>query len=524
MSFSTSTEKFMNVFMTTNPDEELTKEFFDGVLQYLDKRRQLTKEAGRLYDWIKEGNPMTGFLCGTDVRHDIADEMVETELPFLCITEPHGESGFLIRACDDKKADDIKDKVLDNRSRYCKIVTSEELKTDVIKAKEADKNVIHINHLSSEQAEILRDLCEENLDETEVGIDEMEDGTYMFTFYGKLGIPKRRGSSMGISELFVLLMLMSKGFQSDINQRIARNKRNFDLALARGFQIANKVAGREEKINLRNTPAWVVGRGPHYICLNGSGFEFGIAIAEGSDVRLEEIYSVDANSPEYDAELVSYMARINDKTFTYNQKQALKHLSGKEAGLTYTRSSDNKIVNSVNHKMANKINEIVMAKLEADPVMIMNGHWDKKFDLYMQEAATLIDGARILLNEVARQVVLTGKSEEEVYEELITKGNVERVPEGYTLDDFKELIEIPQTHGLKLEAYVPAISAMRHIEKTMVKAQVPQIKDINQQLKNVGGDRDKTQGREQEYRRDRFETSPTGRSEKSREGGVTIGR
>lgn len=519
MSFVTSTETFQNIFMTAEPDEDLTKDFFDAVLKYLAKRRSIV-EADLLYKWIKEGNPMHGFIAGPDVVREIADNMIASKVPFLCVTEKYGEVGFLIRAYDGRTADDIKKSVLNKKAKYCKVVTSEQLKKDVVRSRESDKNIIHVNYMTPEQIEILRKLCEENLDDTEVGIDEMQDGTYMFSFYGKFGVSGRGPVLSSVNQLFCLLFLMSDGFRGQINQRIARNRRHFNIALANGFKPKGG--------NLRTTPAWIVGQGPHYLMLNGSGFEYGVAVPGNGTVTLEEQYSVDSASPEYQAELSSYLARIEDSTVTYNQSQAVQHLEtqipghrkGIESGLDFSLSKDDKIIQRTERNIVAKVNELVSAKIETNPIMTMEGKWDQKFKLYLKESAGLIDGARLLMNYVTTKAVQAAKSQNipiddkhrtelqnlknQIYQLAIVEKGIEAkdIPEGYKLEDYQKIIEIPRSCGLELEAYLPAMNAMRHIEATMVQARLPQIKDVNEKIRSMSDKK----GKEKEQERDYFST------------------
>lgn len=455
MAFSTSTELFQSVFMPSEPEDENTSVFFQAVLRYLAERIELydIEEAVLLYEWISAGNPMKGFMCRIDLVQDVADDFMTEGIPFLCIEEPYGNVGFLIRACDADKSNKIKQGVLDKRAKFCEVISSDELVNRTIKSSEADKNILYITNLSAEQIEILQQLCEENIDETEVGIDEMNDGTFMFSFSGKHAMKKTGKRLASLNQIFALMMLQSLGLNSDVNKRIARNELAVNKAIIKGFARPG--------IDLRKSPAWVVGRGRHYMRLNGSGFEYGVAVPkDNGQVTLEEQYSVDGSTPDYEMQLNSYLARIDDKTFTYDMRQAIRHLEGRESSLNFSKSRDDRIIESFERELVEKADIMVMEKIRSDPVMTMDERWDEKFEHYLGEMAELIDGARM-----------------------------DEVPDGYTRDEINELKQVGDDHGISLEAYLPAISGMRHIETTLSRARLPEIKDINKKIADINKDR-----------------------------------
>ena len=465
VAFSTSTEKFQNIFMPGEPNADMTESFYRGVLEYLSARADSILEARLLYEWIRDGKPMLGFLCATECVRSVADELILREVPFLCITEPYGEVGFLIRAYDGDTADAVKEEVLEVKARYCKITTADELKADLMKSRQTDKQVVHVNRLTLEQIEMLRQLCEENIDGAEIGIDEMEDGTYMFTFHGRQGVSKKGRELTSMNQIYLLMMLKTGGLDGEFNCRSAVNRRATELAAARGFA--------KPGVDLRLTPAWVVGRGKHYLKVSDSGFEFGVAVNENGRVTLEEQYSMDGNAPDYEDQLNSFMSRIEDPAVTYNSAQAFSHLEGKDAGLSFTPSRDSRIIARTDRDMVSVINRVVMSKIRTSPVMVSEGKWDQKFDLYMKEAASYMNGARLIMdfrNEHDGQ-------------------DPERVPDGYAREEYDELIKAVASRGYKgLGPYVPAIQCLSRTESFLVRARLPYIKDLDPKKEPSRGD------------------------------------
>ena len=466
MAFKTSTEAFQSVFMHTGEDEFIN-DFFDVLKKYLRSRIKY-KEAKLLYDWIESGKSIYGFLCRQDLVRDMADSLIDENIPFLCVTEPRGDVGFLIRSCDTAGVEPLKKNVLNNKAKYCEMVTSEELKKRIMQERSDDKNILYLSGLSSEQVAIMQEVCDEELDDT-VAIDRMKDGTYTFSFYGKRTFEKK------INQVIVLMLMRSMGFFSKENQRLARNKRLLDVAVAKGFE--------KKGVKLDKTPAWIVGKGNHYMKFDGNGFEYGVAVSEGG-FHLEEQYSVDISTPDYQQQMNSYLARIADKTFTYDTNQAIKHLQTRNANLNYSVTNDQKLVRMFEKEIVAKADEMVSERLMENATMQTPAIWNIKLNLYMSEMAKLLDGARM-----------------------------DSLPEGYRKSQIEELQKICENYGLvatdpetnrkkyALESYLPALSQMRHLELTIVQTTPKRVKDIQAKIDSYG-ERVQSHNRNQDLSRD----------------------
>ena len=462
MAFKTSYEMFQRVFMASEEDKELIEDFFDSALAYLEQRKAIN-EASLLYEWIKEGKAVHGFICRQDIVRDTADMLMGEKIPFLCVMDEYGDVGFLIRSCDKDKIGEVRDSVLSKRAKYCKIVSSEELKNNILKSGGNDKSIIFLTGLSEEQIDIMKQLCNENLDGDEIGIDVMNDGTYTLSLYGKQSM-KKKNDLLSLNQIFALMMLRVNGPNAEKNKKIARNQTDFRRLFSKNFIRSN--------VDLRRTPAWIVGRGKHYLRINGEGFEFGVAVESDNGINLVEQYAMDTSAPDYQNLLNSYLARITDKAVTYDQKQAMAHLSGKETSLDVSRTKDDRILDKFELNLIAKADEIVMKKIETDPIMTMPGRWDEKFYHYMNEMSSLMEAA------AETTIIETGKyRRNELNEIRALCDSIKFSPkEG----------EVDKT--VPLRAYERAYAKMPDIEVSILEAKLPLVADIDKHLKEQGKD------------------------------------
>ena len=216
---------------------------------------------------------------------------------------------------------------------------------------------------------------------------------------------------------------------------------------------------------------------------DGNGFEYGVAVSEGG-FHLEEQYSVDISTPDYQQQMNSYLARIADKTFTYDTNQAIKHLQTRNANLNYSVTNDQKLVRMFEKEIVAKADEMVSERLMENATMQTPAIWNIKLNLYMSEMAKLLDGARM-----------------------------DSLPEGYRKSQIEELQKICENYGLvatdpetnrkkyALESYLPALSQMRHLELTIVQTTPKRVKDIQAKIDSYG-ERVQSHNRNQDLSRD----------------------
>ena len=465
MAFITSSETFQGIFMEPDTDPEVVRVFLDGVAQYLGAHRDIV-EANLLEDCILKGEGVSGFMCQPDVSSDMADAMIEGGVPFVAVTEKMGNYAFLIRSEDEENMKTLRTQVLQDKAHYCQVVSGNEFEKMLARSKEKDKNVLYIGGLSETQAEMLRAKCGEIMDGEPVGIDEMEDGTYSFSFIGKKAMKKAYRDQMSFNMAFVQMLMESKGFRGAENTRIAQNQATFSKFLAGG---ARARTGPEK---------WIVGDGPHYIKLSGNGFEYGAAVTDGDTVSFEELYTADVSLPDFNEQLVSYAACIPAAAVTTDRKLAMDHFLGRTNALSFARGGDDKIINAFEKELAAKADEIVMRKITGDRTMAADGHWDDKFVHYLGEMQELMETAA---NSFKFPEAAEGEgppSQEDIEKAAAEAISMCTPPKGYTRDDISKLISISVSHGISIGAYRGAFHAMKHTQAILYEAHPGRAQDM----------------------------------------------
>lgn len=408
MAFRTSEEIFQSIFGSGKKNKTLADEFFLELVKYLDNVSDQYQEAGKLSSWIRNGNEMLCFHCRADLVEDMSDRFKDDAIPFITVMDPAGHVVYMIRSCDAESADAIRDAILEAKAKYCTITTGEELKKKIAETKDKDKDILYIGGLSPEEADVLREYCEEELDNNDIGIDEMEDGTYTFSFIGKKALRTQPGQEKNLAYVTLRAMLAIHGPNRLNVERMARNRASLENAVGRRF--------RKQGVNLNRTPAWVVGRDNQYIKVDETGFEYGRAVLNKGDVELREEFTADVSMPDYDAQLNSYLTRMRDGTYTYDVNEAYQHfLDPSSSTLVVQTTRDDRILKKMEQDLATAIHEVVTRKNANDHVMQTSERWNEKFDRSLQVAASLMTG--IIYPDKSREgeeIRVTGFSREDV--------------------------------------------------------------------------------------------------------------
>ena len=380
MAFKTSESVFRSIFGEGKAEKTLIDKFFYQLSTYLSQLGNDYQEAQKLADWIKNGNEMMCFECRADVVDEISDYFKDNAIPFIAITEPSGHLGYIIRACDEKKAGEARDAVLEERAKHCTILTMTELKDKISGLKTKDKNILYISDLTAEEADILREYCEQELNDNDIGIDEMEDGKYTFSFIGKKALQTKRRGDKNLPFVVLEAMMAAYGPNSAKVLRKARNHIALENAIGKRF--------KQEGINLNRTPAWVVCRDNQYMRIDETGFEYGRAVFENGDLNFKEEFTADVSMPDYDAQMNSYLMRMRDAAYTYNITDAYQHLCyPEESTLVERTTSADKIIRKFEHTLAQQIMISTERKCMNEPIMQMNERWDEKFNNIMRNAS-----------------------------------------------------------------------------------------------------------------------------------------
>ena len=487
MAFATSTDMFQNAFVEPNTDMDKIDEFLKLVVDYLDTRSDYA-EAETLKEWIQKGNPISGFICRYDLSDDMSYQMLTNGIPFVAITDKLGDLAYLVRECDEEQINTLREQVLEEKAHYFKETNLNDLKKDLLTSKEKDKSVIFLSGLSEEEMEIMKSLLDENLDGDEVGIDEMEDGTFMFSFKAKKAMKKGYRDAVNLCMLSALMMMQSKGFKKDMYLENARNKSKLMKALSNSFRVGSKNKAMD---------TWIVGKGTRYVKAGESGFEYGVAVNDENGFSLEELYSADISVPDYQEQLNSYVLSIPEATYTLDAKQAMLHLSKADDTRTIAENYENKVISSFEKEVVQKAVEIAAYKTASDRTMNTDGHWDEKFEIMMKEIATVIESAQVAIN--SRDEARAAGVEFKVPDDIDP-------PKGYSKTDIQQIMDISEKSGLSLNSYINAIGAMRHIEVYMSKAEPDRMKNIDTLVESA---KDKTGQREQRDRGGRGTKTPS---------------
>lgn len=440
MVFKTSQEAFRSIFGEGKKDRTLIEQFFIELARYLDTAEDVT-EAKKISDWIRDGNRLSCFSCRSDLTEDMSWELLDNGIPFVAVTEKEGRIGYVIRSCDEKKAGEARDAVLESKARYCRILTGKALKEKMAENKEKDKDVLYISGLTAEEADILRERCEETLDGNDIGIDEMEDGTYTFSFIGKKALKRTGRDNMNLARALLEAMMAANGPNRAKNLRQARNRLAMEQAIGRRF--------RKQGVNLDRTPAWAMGRDNQYMRIDSTGFEYGRAVIDAyGEVHLNEEYTADISMPEFDAQLMSFLTRFKDGAYTYDTNEAMRHYAAPDKSSAVVRTDkDDRIIRRAEREIAAAVDEAVMTKAERDPVSQIAGRWDEKLENYIHNTASILDA--VAYPESAQKTKARGSGAE-----LIN---------GFRKHDVENLSDVIGSYDVDLELYADAVGRLQDI-------------------------------------------------------------
>lgn len=450
MPFQTTQEIFRDIFGTGKSDKTVVDRFFQELADYLDQLPGIT-EATQLAGWIRNGNEMDCFYCRSDLTDDMTDYMMERAIPFVSIMDPTGHMGYVIRSCDTDRVGEARDYVLESRARYCHILTGEELKEKMAATKDRDKNILFITDLSPEEADVLRAYCEDRLNDNDIGIDEMEDGTFTFSFIAKKALKKKREYDQSLALVLVEAMLAVHGPNRDHIQRQARNHIALENAIGKRF--------RKPGIDLNSTPAWVLGKDNQYMRIDATGFEYGRAVDDDGDIRLVEEFSGDVSMSDFDAQINSYLARFRDGTYTYDINDAYRHLSDPaHSRLVDRTTSDDRVLARFVRSLVSAVDIAVSRKIANDPIMQMRERWDEKFSHYVHSAESLVGGIMSAPNPMGT-------------------GPEAPVVKGFSPAQVEEVQKILDFYDMDLNYYSEGISRLRYIDTYLDRPHVHRVSE-----------------------------------------------
>ena len=245
--------------------QEIIQNFLKELQTYLRGQKR-NPAAIAIYDWLRRGGIISSFTCRADMVEAMERELRKQNVPYVLVQEAQGDYGFLIRAKDKGKEKKIARHVLRRSADYCTVVSGEEAGEAYLKSKELDKTMLAIGNLSEEEVIHLEGKCNEVLAGEVIGVDKMEDGTYMMSFHGPTAVDWRRNNPFPLA-LAQTVMRMNGASKAESKQE-ARYQKAYRKAKGEGFP---------DKNGENKNPVWVVGHQNKYVKRTARGFELGHA-------------------------------------------------------------------------------------------------------------------------------------------------------------------------------------------------------------------------------------------------------
>lgn len=427
MAFKISNKSFDEVFNKQNDNiktledsNEFLKKFLHRLKRYLKKneRYPVAKSMGV---WLEKGGSLSSFTCREDLVPDMIDAFRREGIPFIIIQETTGKRGFLIRNKDEDKQHKIARKVLKTAALYCKVVSGKEAKEAYLRKRIPDRKMIAIGDLTKNQVVYLEALCDKVLPDECVGVDKMEDGTYLFTVHGQTaigGTQKAHGRrfTAALAETIVL-------FNGNSRRELGLSSENVIE-----FRKA-KVNGFLDKDGDTQKPVWIVGSSNIFIKRNRRGFEVGHANEIADEVIFETDYRVAFDDELYDKKMNSALFNIPNRKVLYTLPEVIEHFK-----TTKKAVAQNLKVQGEQH-LIEFADYAVSQKIMQDTVFVRGNDWVTKMKHYQSEMAKVLKGVKEA-----------------------------KVPQGYHRDQIIELMDIAHKYKLNLDIMTPAISKLQNIE------------------------------------------------------------
>ena len=422
-------------------------QFLEGLAGYLSGQPgPLPKILGA---YIRGGGPLMVFSCREDVCASIVAELYTQQIPYALISSPDGQYGFLVRAEDQQKTENVQKAVLEMLSRRCEILTGDDIKRKA--AASPDKSCISLCGLTLGQEEIFRKKFAQLQENAELGVDRMKDGTYMVTLPTKDCIRTDNPDTADLCRAWLEMILSCGGPNGNRNQALAEYAFDLSCRLAKDF--------REPGVSLNRTPLWVVGNSQQYMRISANGFEYGRGQNRDQKVVLKPVARIDITNPSYRRLLVSYLSRIPFAVTTYDQNEMMAHLKKKKEAersrdlLDTAPDARQVIMERGEREMAHKIDQLIKNKIRHDPVMIETKHYSEKFIHYSEELTS-----------------------------FMTSLTDELFPEGYSKEDIAALNATMSRYGLDGEMYRETLPEIHSVEIIEITDTIERIADIGEAL------------------------------------------
>lgn len=468
MAFEASNADFYSVFgkpQALKPSPSRT--FLDSLTKYLLSKPSI-QSAHDMGVWLSEKRPVSAFLCREDVVTDLAECLTEKGIPYAATVSAGGDTGFLIRAVDAPEVERLSRQVLDRMGHYLKVMSGQELREELSRARGQDKNVLSISGLSGEETRIFLSRYREYKDGSKVGVDRMQDQTYTISLPAGNSIKKSCRDGVDVCRIYLESAMAARGPNGSRNTARAILQERYEKALAHDF--------REEDVNLMRTPLWIVGTSRQYMKVTGRGFEYGYGIQNGDEVTLTPTVQADTLQPNYRQMLISYGERIPNKRMTYDSTEVINHFRKNTNDavldvLDTTASVSEKMTGWGEKKIAALMDTMVMRKIQGDSIMLTGKH-DEKLLHYALEAASIL--------------------------EAVSAGYI---PDGFEAEDMGALRALMDKYGIEETSYKDTAVMLSKTEVQVSARNFERITDLDKELGNIRErremdmERDRTRGR-----------------------------
>lgn len=455
MAFKVSNKVFEEIFENENKNlkvikdpQQIVESFLKHLKSYL-KAHKKYPAADAIYKWLEKGGSISSFTCRGDMVESMIDALRFNSVPFIIIQEVTGNKGFLIRSKDNDKQRKIVHQILKSSSNYCQITSGKEASQIYLKKRIPNKEMIAIGGITKEQLVYIEEICNQILPGETIGVDKMQDGTYLITVHGYTSI---MGSQLFREKNFAALLsetivLFNGNAKKEIN-KISSDTNAFRLAKARGFL---------DESGTTQNPVWIVGNENKFVKRVGEGFELGHAEEVNDEIYLENDTKVTFDDADYEKRLNSALANITNRKVLYRLSDVIEHFKNKKRQQRVNKIAGEK------HLME-EVSRIVMNKVRGDATFVRGNNWAKKMIHYQNEAGKVLVGVK--------------------------EG---RVPNGYHREDIKELMDVAFRYRLDLNLITPAIDKLKNIEVFDRPVGPPKVRSIEQEIARFSGDRGQDQ-------------------------------
>lgn len=457
MAFKMSNKAFEEVFGnyregTIEPKAE-KKSFYEILRGYL--RGKKNPSARIMLAWMKRGGVLCALTCRADVVIPLMEAFRDARIPYMLVEIPQGDIGVIIRQKDTDKTKKCIRSTLKAMAQTCDILSGTEAEMHYLRSNHEDKMMLQIAGLTREEVLHLAETGSRVLPKEAVGMDVLEDGTYMLTCHGKTAMTSYGKNSFGAALTETLLVM--NGQDAEEMRQKEKTRAEYLKAKSQGFP---------DRFGYKDDPVWIVGNGNRYVKKEHSQFELGHADGSGQDVSLIPDMIVKENERRYDERFESALSKITGHVCLYSYEDALDWFRTK-------RDFFDKATIVGQQQLAEQASAMVSAKIRDDKVMTAEGKWDTKLRHYTDEMKQLL-------------AVLNGG----------------RIPDGYKKEDIEELGKIAKAYSLDMRKMMPAFNRVAELSVYGKDAGPQRVADIQKHIERMstglGRDSDRTQTRTQE--------------------------